>query len=71
MIYLILVLDDYGNFPTLHSFGNKKEAMKELRRMKQKLFEDGESASNAILYEIKYSPKKGQLLKNINVHNSF
>ena len=66
MIYLIIDKDDYGNPPTLHAFGNRKDATKALNKMRKNKQDLGESASDLTFYEIKYSPKKGELLKNIN-----
>jgi len=69
MIYLIIDKDAYGNLPTLYAFGNKKDANKALRRMQKEKHDRGESFMELTLYEIKYSPKKGELLKNINYFN--
>ena len=69
MIYLIIDNDAYGNLPTLYAFGNKKDANKALRRMQKEKDDRGENHLELTLFEIKYSPKKGELIKNINYYS--
>ena len=69
MIYLIIDNDAYGNLPKLYAFGNKKDANKALRRMQKEKDDYGENHLELTLYEIKYSPKKGELIKNINYYS--